>query len=315
MQNSILVLGGAHIDRRGRISGQTVPGASNPGSWFEEAGGGGFNAARNLARLGHAVTMVSPRGGDREGEAVGEAAALAGVTDHPFVFLDRKTPSYTAILEADGNLVIALADMELYTLFTPRRLQMRQIRAELAAASALVCDANLPAETLAELARHAAENHRPISGIAISPAKVRRFQPILPLMTHLFLNEAEAEAIAGFRAARAEDWPGALRAAGLRGGAVTRGGRPAVLFDATEAVTLAPPPPPSGIADVTGAGDSFAAGVMSAHMRGLPLAEAIRWGTASALITLASPLACAGDLSPERLQSMLPLVPRAEILS
>lgn len=111
MKKKILVLGGAHIDRRGRISGETAPGASNPGTWFEEPGGGGFNAARNLARLGFQVTMISPRGGDPMGETVGEAADFAGIDDRPFVFLDRKTPSYTAIIEKDGNLVIALADM------------------------------------------------------------------------------------------------------------------------------------------------------------------------------------------------------------
>ncbi len=32
----ILVLGGAHIDRRGMIETETVQGASNPGSWMEE---------------------------------------------------------------------------------------------------------------------------------------------------------------------------------------------------------------------------------------------------------------------------------------
>lgn len=53
------------------------------------------------------------------GEAVAEAARQAGVEDTPFTFLDRRTPSYTAILERDGNLVIALADMDLYKLFTP----------------------------------------------------------------------------------------------------------------------------------------------------------------------------------------------------
>ena len=30
-RGKILVLGGAHIDRRGRIFGETAPGASNPG--------------------------------------------------------------------------------------------------------------------------------------------------------------------------------------------------------------------------------------------------------------------------------------------
>lgn len=312
--SSILVLGGAHIDRRGRISGETVAGASNPGSWFEEAGGGGFNAARNLARLGHAVSMVSPRGGDREGEAVSEAAELAGVEHHPMVYLDRKTPSYTAILEADGNLVIALADMDLYRLFTPRRMETRQMRARLDGADLLLVDANLPGETLAAIAAEAARRGLPMAGIAISPAKVVRYEPVLGSLAGLFLNEAEAAAIAGRMAADAAEWPSLLRAAGLRNGAVTRGARQAVLFDETTAVGLTPPPT-ARIADVTGAGDSFAAGVLSARLHGLPLSEAIRWGTAAALITLASPLACSPHLSPAVLERMLGLVPQAEILS
>ncbi len=312
--SSILVLGGAHIDRRGRISGETVPGASNPGSWFEEAGGGGFNAARNLARLGHSVSMVSPLGGDREAEAVSEAAELAGVEHHPMVFLDRKTPSYTAILEGDGNLVIALADMELYRLFGPRRMESRQMRQRLEAAGGVLVDANLPSETLGAIAAKTASRGVPLAGIAISPAKVVRYRPLLGALSMLFLNEAEAAALAGRAASSAAEWPALLKAAGLRGGAVTRGAREAVLFDETGAVTLAPPPAGT-IADVTGAGDSFAAGVLSALIHKAPLAEAIRWGTAAARITLASPLACAPDLSLARLRETLPLVPQAEILS
>lgn len=314
MLHSILVLGGAHLDRRGRICGETVPAASNPGSWFEEAGGGGFNASRNLSRLGCEVSIVSPRGGDREGEMVYEAARTAGVGDYPFVFLDRKTPSYTAILASDGNLVIALADMDLYRLFTPRRLWMRQLRERIEAATLLVCDANLPQETIEALAQTAKESGTPLCGIAISPAKVARFRSILPLLHRLFLNESEAEAIAGYRPQRTEDWPSALRAAGLQGGAVTRGADKAVLFNADEAVIVSPPRAPY-IADVTGAGDGFAAGVMAAEVAGEPLREAIRWGTATALITLASPFACAPDLSPVALGAMLALVPQAEISS
>ena len=49
------------------------------------------------------------------------------------------------------NLVIALADMELYRLFSPRRLQQRAMREAVAAAGFMLTDANLPAETLAAL--------------------------------------------------------------------------------------------------------------------------------------------------------------------
>jgi sugar/nucleoside kinase (ribokinase family) len=41
---------------------------------LSKAGGGVFNAARNLSRLGHQVTLVAPRGGDAAAEAVARAA-------------------------------------------------------------------------------------------------------------------------------------------------------------------------------------------------------------------------------------------------
>ena len=309
----ILVLGGAHIDRRGRIAGATAPGASNPGSWKEEAGGGAFNCARSLARLGHAVTMVSPRGGDAEGEAVAAAAAAAGVIDRPFTFLDRRTPSYTAIMERDGNLVIALADMELYRLFGPRRLAVRQVRDLVDRAAFLLTDANLPAETLAAIADAAKARGIPLAGIGISPAKVVRFAELLPSIDWLFMNEAEAQALTGRETTDHRAWPDIMREKGLAGGAITRGGRELIAWDRSAAAFLTPPPL-ERIGDVTGAGDGFAAGFLHARLDDGTLGEAVAHGAASARLALASEMATAEDLSRELLIGTLPLVPAAEIV-
>lgn len=313
MTANILVLGGAHIDRRGRIDGETAPGASNPGSWFEEPGGGGFNAARNLSRLGFPVRMISPRGGDTTGEAVAAAALGAAVEDCPFVFLDRKTPSYTAILERDGNLVIALADMDLYRMFTPRRLQVKSVREAIENADLVLCDGNLPEETLTALAGLVAPLAKPLAAIAISPAKVVRYRDALPDIDYLFMNEAEAAALTGRRPDNPGDWPVLLRELGLKGGAITRGGRETIAFSGDLTASLAPPPV-EGIADVTGAGDSFASGMLSALLRGLSLPQAMRHGAAAAAITLQSPFATAEDLSQDLLNSKLTLVPDVRIL-
>ncbi len=310
----ILALGGAHVDRRGRIHGQTAPGASNPGSWFVEAGGGVFNAARNLARLGHPVRLIAPRGGDADGEIVAAAAEAAGVEDTPFTFLDRATPSYTAIIEADGNLVIALADMELYRLFSPRRMQQRAVREAFAATGAVLTDANLPEETIAAIADAARRNAHPVFGIAISPAKVVRFRPVLPALAGLFMNEAEARALIETQPDRPQDWPALLRAAGLARGVITRGSDAAIAFDETGAVMLAPPRLEI-LGDVTGAGDALASGFLSAHLAGRPLAQALRQGAAAALIAVRSPLAVAEELEPELLARVTGLVPEAEMLS
>lgn len=314
MTKKILVLGGAHMDRRGRIFAETVPGASNPGTWFEEPGGGGFNAARNLARLGFDVRLISPRGGDAIGETVSAAARQAGIDDRPFVFLDRKTPSYTAIIENDGNLVIALADMELYRLFGPRRLTIRAVRDAFEEADLILCDANLPEETLAAITERAVTLGKPLAAIAISPAKVVRLRASLAGIDHLFLNEMEAAALTEDRPEDPRAWVEQLRSIGLKGGVITRGQREVIAFTQTEAISLQPPVV-ENVADVTGAGDSLAAGVLSALLAGLDLSEAIRHGAAAAAITVQSPLATAENLSPDLLKATLALVPRPQMLS
>lgn len=313
MKNRILVLGGAHIDRRGRISGETAPGASNPGEWFEEPGGGAFNAARNLARLGFDVTMISPRGGDPTGELVTEAAYAAGIDDRPFVFLDRKTPSYTAIIERDGNLVVALADMELYRYFVPRRLAIRWVREAFAATDLILFDANLPEDTITALVSRADALGKPVAAIAISPAKVVKLRPSISGIDHLFLNEAEAAALTGRQPERPEEWISLLGDIGLKGGVVTRGQRELIAFGPDAAFCLQPPSVET-VADVTGAGDSLAAGILSALMRGAPLEEAVRHGAAAAALTVQSPHAVNERLTAGLLADTLPLVQRARIL-
>ncbi|MCD2175274.1 carbohydrate kinase family protein [Rhizobium sp. C4] len=308
----IVVIGGAHVDRRGRIFGTTRPGASNPGEWFEEAGGGGFNAARALSLLGHDVTMVSVAGGDSGASLVEAAAARTGVKLNGFTFLDRQTPSYTAILEADGNLVIALADMALYDLMTARRLKVNWLRETLENADFILCDANLPAETITMLTADASARAIPIGAIGISPAKIVRLAPSLSALDFVFMNEAEARVLAGSDS-EAQDWPKRLAERGLKGGAITRGMKPAVLWRDGAAVELAPPAVET-IGDVTGAGDAFAAGAIDAFLAGGQNSDMIRQATALARLTVLSPLAVAENVNRQSLSEMLALVPQPEML-
>jgi sugar/nucleoside kinase (ribokinase family) len=245
---------------------------------------------------------------------VAEAASHAGIDDKPFVFLDRKTPSYTAILERDGNLVIALADMELYKLFVPRRLAIRAVRNAFEATDLVLCDANLPAETLSAITARASFCGKPVAAIAISPAKVVRLKPCLAGIDHLFLNEAEAAALTESRPQDPREWVSELRALGLRSGVITRGKRELIAFSRDVVISLQPPIV-DNVADVTGAGDSLAAGVLAALLAGHDLGEAVRHGAAAAAITVQSPFATAENLTPELLKTTLALVPEAAILS
>ncbi len=258
--------------------------------------------------------MVSTRGGDAAGEMVTAAAVAAGVIDTPLTFLDRQTPSYTAIIENDGNLVIALADMDLYRLFSPRQLQRRALRDAIADSRLVLTDANLPEETIAALVETASTDGRIVAGIAVSPAKVVRFLPALSNLGFLFMNEAEARALTGKDCPDAEGWPPLLRAVELNGGVVTRGGRAVVAFD-RNSVCVATPPALPALADVTGAGDALASGFLAARLAGHGLHECLRHGMAAAGITLLSPLAASEQMSQANLEQALALVPAPQMLA
>lgn len=292
----ILAVGGAHIDRRGRMTSQFVPGASIPGTMSEDVGGGAFNALRTAVQRGATGTMLSVRGGDAAGDAVAKAISEAGIADVSAVFLDRSTPSYTALLDGEGDVVAALADMQLYELAFPKQMRRAKLREEAAVADAILCDANIPTAGLQLLT--AAANDKPVFAIAISPAKSVRLMEVLPRLSCLFMNTREAAAIVGMgTGAEIGDIVGALKAKGLASGVITRGQEAVVAFDAKGTLSLQPPAPPR-ISDVTGAGDALAGAMAAAVLKGAPLGEALREGVAAALLAIgcatAAPELCGG---------------------
>jgi sugar/nucleoside kinase (ribokinase family) len=143
---------------------------------------------------------------------------------------------------------------------------------------------------------------------------VSRLVKSLPGLNFLFMNEAEVRTLTGRYSAEAAEWPVLLQAIGLSGGVITRGSKPAIAFQDGRTVTVAPPQL-DALADVTGAGDSLAAGFLSAFIEGKPLDLCLRSGVAAAGITVRSPLAVSEKMSRVMLEDAIRLVPPAEILS
>jgi sugar/nucleoside kinase (ribokinase family) len=305
---NILAVGGAHIDRRGQVSGSYVPAASNPGTMREDVGGGVFNALRSVVRRGVSGSLLSVRGGDAAAETVSSAIARAGIADLSVVFLDRTTPSYTALIDRDGELIVGFADMALYDLAFPKQIRRAKVREAIAATDAILCDANLPSAALERLAMQAAG--KPIFAIAISPAKVVWLMPVLGSLAVLFMNRREAGALAGLSGEAGEqDLVDGLRRAGLKSGVVTAGGAPVLGFDGESLFSITPPAP-RRIADVTGAGDALTGATVAALLKGLPLRTALREGIAASILAIESPEAVP-VFSAASFAQMLALVPEA----
>lgn len=280
----LFAVGGAHLDRRGQSTVPFVPGASNPGIMREEAGGGVFNALRLAVQRGISTEILSVRGADPAGDAVASAIDLAGIKDSSVVFMDRPTPSYTAILDEKGDVVAAIADMALYELALPKQLRRRKVRDAISSANGVFCDANLPSEALKRLADLAGE--LPMFALAISPAKAVRLRSVFPELACLFMNRREALALSGLNQdASLSQIHAVLKDQRLRSAIITNGGEAALAFNSEGAFTIQPPEAP-GIADVTGAGDAMAGGTIAALMRGESFEQACREGMAASLLTL-----------------------------
>jgi pseudouridine kinase len=296
----IACIGGAHIDRRGMLRTPSVIGTSNPGDVRLDFGGVARNVAHNLARLGCSVTLLSRVGDDESGRNVVRHVAGAGIDASLFTTsAGRATASYTAILETTGELVIGLADMDIYEELTPDLLAPSLPR--LREHGLWFVECNLPAATISWLLDAAGDI--PVAVDAISIAKSRKLSALLPRIPLLFCNIAQAVIIGAMDQPRptVAEAARALQAAGPRAGIVSAGARGIAVWSAAGIATL--PALKARPRDVTGAGDALVSGTLFGLSQGLPLPDAARWGLAAAAITVESEFAAVPGLTRELLEA------------
>ncbi len=302
----ILAIGGAHMVRRGQTAGSFSPGGINPGVMREDVGGDAFNAARMAKRHGGSASLISVRGGDIAGEAVSRAIAAAGIADLSVVFLDRKTPSRTVLLDSDHRLIAGLDDMALYDLVFPKQMRRSKMREALAQSYAVLCDTSLPAPALEKLAALAA--CKPLFAIASSSTGIVRFENILPGLACLFMTSEGAIALSGAgEADEIASMAQRLRERGLACGVIVEDDGTAVGFDRKSLFSITPSTGAFSLAALAGA-------TIVALTRGLPLHEALREGVAAVLLAAQSGMSTP-RFSKRDFAEILALVPMAAELT
>lgn len=114
---------------------------------------------------------------------------------------------------------------------------------------------------------------------------------MLALCDYATPNESEAEGLTGIAVRTVADATGAaeaLIAAGVGGAIITLGENGALFHDGTEAVHV-PAFDAGPVAETTGAGDAFNGGFATALQRGEEPIEAVRFGCATAAISVTRP--------------------------
>jgi len=302
----ILCIGAANLDRKLRAAGPLAMGSSNPASAVESFGGVARNIAENLARMGARVGLITAVGKDSSGSALLAHLDAAGVDTHGAVKLeDAASGTYTAVLDSDGQMVVALADMALYDRITPAFLELR--RQQRAGASLIVADLNLNREAIEALQLDAARDGVDLVVVAVSEPKMKRLPESLQGVRLLILNRGELAARLGRTLDSDDELAAACRALQAQGAqdvVVTLGSR-GVLFTTPDGVERLDAPP-AQVVDVTGAGDAFSAAlVLSLQGGGADLALACRRGLELASLTIACRETVCPQLTPETFGALI----------
>ncbi|MFC4599812.1 carbohydrate kinase [Cohnella hongkongensis] len=305
-ENSVICIGGANLDTKATAKQRIRAGSSNPAVVAASSGGVARNIAENLARLSCAVSLLTVVGDDQAGQWVLKETAASGVnTSLARVLAGEKTGTYTALLDPDGEMFVAYADMEIYDRFTPQLLQ--ETWPHIASSKLVVADANLPAETLAELVSRCRDGSLPLLIDPVSSGKAKKLPSDLTGVTAIFPNLEEAAELAGAAPSDEPDCAELARAIHERGVAhvCITVGEQGVFHSSADGEPARIASIPTDVVEVTGAGDAFVAGVAYGLLHDRPYREACRFGLAASHLTLQTDESVSSRLSEQTLQQTI----------
>ena len=301
-QGYVAVVGGANIDICGRSVGPLVARDSNPGHVSTSLGGVGRNIAHNAALLGIPVHFLSALGEDDNGRRVERSCQELGINVDAVRHIPHgRTSTYVYLAGPDGDMALAVSDMEICREITPDYLGKNLPL--LNGAAAVVCDANVPAQTIAFLADRCTA---PIFSDPVSTVKAEKLRPVLGKLHTLKPNQLEAELLSGVPIKDRSSLVEAARVllgTGLKRVFISMGSRGVYAADRTGAFLV--PCKPSRLVNATGAGDAFMSGLLWAHLAGLSLEQAANAGLAASSIAIESTETINSSLSEAALLSRM----------
>ena len=297
-----VVVGGVNMDIGGASYRPLVAADSNPGRVRMSLGGVGRNIAHNMALLGVDTRMLTAFGDDLYAQKIAASCGELGIDiSRSLQVPGGATSTYLFIADENGDMALAMSDMDIYRHLTPAFLASRAPL--LNNAQVVVMDTNIPAESIAWVAENI---NLPIFVDPVSTTKAEKLRPILGRLHTLKPNRLEAELLSGVAITdegslnRAAD---ALLDTGLRRVFISLGGDGVFAADHDGRCHL--PCLPGKMVNTTGCGDAFMAAIVWAYLEGTGLEETAKAGLAAAAIAMESAETINPGMSAEALRRRL----------
>jgi pseudouridine kinase len=281
----VTVVGGVNVDIGGRSLAPLVSSDSNPGKVSISLGGVGRNIAHNMALMGLEVHLLTAYGNDINGSRVASSCSELGIDlSHAQRLNDASTSTYLYLTDPEGEMALAVSDMEICERISPAYLATNS--SQLQNAQVVVADANIPAESLAYLAENCTA---PLFVDPVSTIKAEKLRSILHKIHTLKPNRLEAELLSGVKIETREDM---LKAAdrllemGVHRLFISLGGDGVLAAMGQQRLWL--PNIPGHMVNTTGCGDAFMAALVWAYLEGMDLEQTAKAGLAAGSIAMES---------------------------
>lgn len=298
----VVVVGGVNVDIGGRSFAPLVAADSNPGTVRISLGGVGRNIAHNLALLGTDVHLLTAYGDDLHGERVAASCSELGIDlSHALRVTGGTTSTYLYLADEQGEMALAVSDMEICRRITPAYLASQLTL--LQNAQVVAADANLSAEALEFLADNCTA---PLFVDPVSTVKAQKLRPILGKIHTLKPNRLEAELLSGVTIQSEADLRRAadvLTGMGVHRMFISLGADGVYAVMGQERLLL--PNLPGRMVNTTGCGDAFMAALVWAYLEGMDLRCTALAGLAAGSIAMESGETINPSLSAPTLRSRM----------
>ncbi|QPJ85254.1 kinase [Sarcina sp. JB2] len=281
----LLVLGASIIDIFGFSTSNYRAYNSTPGKIKMSFGGVCRNIAENSARIGINTKFLSVLGDDECGKSILEHSREIGYNmEDSMIIKGASTPTYLAILDENGEMVSAISDMKSLNAMTEEFIDSK--KELIKNAKYVVVDSDNPKILSYILKNFSKETNFILDPVSAEKATwvkdmIKDFHTIKP-------NRHEAEILAGFPIKDTEDL---IRASnyflslGIKKvyisldseGIFYNNGKQCGKVKALDVI----------VKNVTGAGDSFVAGIGHGYMNKLDEVDIVKFSMAMSIITIA----------------------------
>ncbi len=284
-QSRITVVGSYNTDLVTFTPRMPQPGETILGKGFKTGPGGkGSNQAVAAARLGAQVTFIGRIGEDMFGQMALDVWEKENMdTTHVIRDADHPTGVATILVDDAGENMIVVASGANWRL-SPQDVERAE--AAIARSHVLLAQLETPLETVVR-ALQVARQHGVQTILNPAPGQPLS-QDVLALVDIITPNQTEAEIIAGVSSRDAESAALALREHGANTVVLTLGSKGVLLCDENGTQRF-PAFKVETVVDTTGAGDAFNGGLAVALAEAQPLADAIRFASAAAAISVTRP--------------------------